>query len=82
MQKRTSLPCSAPIFSILQSIHVTGIFPTMIFAGRVKGYWNMHKGHAQYGEETSLCTNRLLVLGHGLIDYHAIALGRDLSKLF
>ena len=34
----------------------------------------MHKGHAQYGEETSLCTNRLLVLGHGLIDYHAIAL--------
>ena len=54
----------------------------MIFAGRVKGYWNMHKGHAQYGEESSLCTNRLLVLGHGLIDYHAIALGRDLSKLF
>ena len=46
----------------------------MIFAGRVKGYWNMHKGHVQYGEETSLCTNRLLVLGHGLIDYHAIAL--------
>ena len=54
----------------------------MKFAGRIKGHWNVGKGHTHCGEETSLCTNRLLVLGHGQINYHAIALGRDLSKLF
>ena len=71
-----------PNLSIHKSIHVTSKFSIVIFAGRIKGHWTMYKGHAQCGGETSLCANRLLVLGHDQIDYHAIALGRDLSKLF
>ena len=36
----------------------------MIFAGRVEGHSTIYKGHAQCGDETPLCPNRLLVLGH------------------